>query len=60
LIVLRAKELGFTMADLDTIEIGFLIDVITEKTLDNNAEDYEQYEKSENIKKGDQIDFNNF
>lgn len=39
LVVLRAKELGFTLAELKYMRIGLVFDMYTEKNNDNHTYD---------------------
>ena len=50
LFILRAKQLGFSLSELDEFEEGFIMDVIIE-----SANDHETYQRI-----ASQSDFDNF
>lgn len=45
--MLRAKELGFNLAELDDMTIGFVTDMLIEKS--NDGEKYEESGREENV-----------
>ena len=49
LVVLRAKELGFTLAELKYMRIGLVFDMYTEKN--NDSHQYEIQGDSESIRR---------
>lgn len=38
MIISRALELGLTLADLDKVDVGFIVELIEERNNDNNSE----------------------
>ena len=48
--LLRCKELGLSVAELDSLEYGLVLDVLKEKAIDNNGY----------IRRADQDDFDRF
>ncbi len=45
--MLRAKELGFTLAELDFVTIGFVTDMLIERS--NDGEKYDEIGHKENV-----------